>query len=168
MPFGTVTDTKPGFVKVYLEAYELQLDWIPLVSPHTYKNKAQFNLNIGSQVFVVQERDKFGEIENVCIGATYNEEDAPPFDSIAKHGFKLPNSETLILHGEDTNAVRYAELKAVLDSMISTYNALIKAYNTHVHVSASPGNPSAVPSTVYTKTVTDNTASIKSDVVKLD
>ena len=167
MPFGTVTDTKPGFVKVLIESYETQTDWIPVVSPFTYKNKGQFNLNIDSQVFIVQEKDQFGEIEQVCIGATYNDEDEPPFDSIAKHGFKLPDSETLVLHGEGTNAVRYAELKTVIDEIQSTLNTFVADYNLHVHMSNGPGVVTNKIATAILGSSADS-STIKSDVVKLD
>lgn len=88
MPFGIVTQTKPGYVKVEIPEYEdFETDWIPVISPLSYSNKAQFNIPKNSQVFVMFEKDEYGETKNtVCVGSSYNNEDSPPF-SATKDGF---------------------------------------------------------------------------------
>lgn len=55
----------------------------------------------------------------------------------------LKNDETIELFGAADNLVRYSKLKEGFDTLRTDLNALITAYNTHVHVSAAPGTPNA-------------------------
>jgi phage baseplate assembly protein gpV len=173
MPRGTVKETKPGFVKVYFNEYEYTTDWIQVVSPLAGSQKSVFNIPLDAQVFVLQEYDQYGEIkEQVCLGATYNNVDTLPFgDDKNKEGFRLTDDKTMILFDDDTNAVRYTELKNVLDDMNLKYNAFLDLYGTHTHICAAPSSPSATPLPLATTPLdlsfTGETSTIKSEKIKL-
>ena len=166
MPFGIVDETKPGFVKVNLGSEDYKTNWMPVVSPFSQKNKGQFVLDIGEQVFVVHERSRDGEIiSEVCIGATYNELDTAPFDSSDSHGFQLEKTDTLILHGDETNAVRFDELESALNDLKDVLNGFIKQYNLHTHPVS--GAVAGVTTMLQTSIVVKIMSLVKSTYIKL-
>ena len=81
MPYGIVTNTKPGFIKASIpEMEDFETDWMPVITPLSRSDKAQFNLSINTQVYIIFEYDRYGEvISQVCLGGTYNDSDTVPF-----------------------------------------------------------------------------------------
>lgn len=171
MPFGLVDETKPGYVKVSFGGEDYKTDWIPVGTPLAYGSAAQFVMKKGTQVFVVQERSSDGEvITECCIAATFNEMDTAPFDSNNQHGYNLEDTETLILHGNETNAVRFDELEDALNEIKGVVNDLITEYKQHTHLGVTIGSgTSGVPATAaaFLKSVTKIMSLVKSTFIKL-
>lgn len=68
----------------------------------------------------------------------------------------LKNNGTLELLGNTDNAVRYSKLELAFNQLKSDFNALVTAYNSHVHVIVN-AVPLATPPGVVTSTATVTT-----------
>lgn len=91
---GIVSETKAGFVRVDFQEDNLVSDWLPIVFRGTTDNKDGYPLPINTQVAcLMDENDEDG----VCLGATYNDEDAPP-DELNENTYvkKFKDGTTLI------------------------------------------------------------------------
>jgi phage baseplate assembly protein gpV len=89
MPYGTVTQAKPGFIKAEIPEMEYETDWIPIVSLISKTDKSQYNIPLNTQVYVINEYNSSGELHSqICVGCTYNDQDTAPF-SATKDGLQL-------------------------------------------------------------------------------
>jgi phage baseplate assembly protein gpV len=92
MPYGTVTQAKPGFIKAEIPEMEYETDWIPIVSLISKTDKSQYNIPLNTQVYVINEYNSSGELHSqICVGCTYNDQDTAPF-SATKDGLKYSDS----------------------------------------------------------------------------
>jgi len=95
MPYGIVTQTKAGYIKAEIPELDIETDWIQVLSPMSNTNKSQFNISPGTQVYILDEYNQRGELHNqICLGATYNDTDTPPF-SATKDGFSYSDSSEI-------------------------------------------------------------------------
>lgn len=86
-------------------------------------------------------------------------------DGVEVAGTNFKDDGTQEINGKEDFAVRFSELKATVDEMVSDHNDLVTAHNTHMHPTAAAGPPS-----LPTVTETPSTADIsdaKVDTVKL-
>lgn len=167
MPMGIVKETKSGYVKVSFPEYNYISDWIQVVSLLAGANKSVFNIDKETQVFILQERDRYGEISSqICIGATNNNVNIPPFKDQNKEGFLFEEKKTMVLGSEETSAVRYKELLTKLNTIQGNLNAFKTLYNTHVHVTIGIAVIDT-PTTMLTKLDTETFTDIESKQVKL-
>jgi phage baseplate assembly protein V len=74
LKFGIVSDTKPGFVKVYFEEDDIVTDWWPVVLPTTLKDKVSYPLNVNEHVVCV---GNYSLEEGAVLGAIHNTQDTP-------------------------------------------------------------------------------------------
>lgn len=72
--YGIVSDSKPGYAKVFFEEDDIVTDWWPVLMRTTLKDKESWTLDVQTQVACLcDERLE----EGVVLGATHNDEDTP-------------------------------------------------------------------------------------------
>lgn len=86
-------------------------------------------------------------------------------DGVEKSGTIYRNDGNQEINGNQDFAVRFLELKATVDEIVSDHNDLVTAHNTHMHPTAATGPPS-LP-TVTESPSTADISDAKVDTVKL-
>lgn len=74
LKFGIVSDTRPGYAKVYFEEDDIVTDWWPVILATTLKDKVSYPLNVNEHVACVSD---FHLEEGVILGAIHNDQDTP-------------------------------------------------------------------------------------------
>src|SRR4051794_9049076 len=72
--YGIVSDTKPGYAKVYFEVDDIVSDWWPVLVRTTLKDKESHPLSIQEHVVCLCDERL---VEGVVLGAIYSNADAP-------------------------------------------------------------------------------------------
>lgn len=76
LKFGTVCESRPGFVRVQLPDFDnIKTSWLPVSHDKSQDDKSCYTLDIGEQVGVLL--DQRGE-DGMVVGAIYSEADASP------------------------------------------------------------------------------------------
>ena len=154
MPFARVIETKPNFVKVIYdhlqdEVFDWETDWIQVLVKGT-ENKENVNLQKGEIVFVAIEYDKYGKpLNQAVIGAGYGEKETAPFDSDTEGtaykdgaeeyyntvtGIKKIIAQTRVeLMNAETEAVRFDQLKILVENLLFILDQLCFVLNLHTH-----------------------------------
>lgn len=74
----------------------------------------------------------------------------------------LDGDGNVLIHGDADNMVRYSPLEEEIHKLRDDFNALVNAYNTHLHTSGGAGNVTTVP------TSTANTSSADISGAKIE
>ena len=80
----------------------------------------------------------------------------------------LTDAGDLELNGNDDNAVRFSELEKGYNELKSDFNALVTAYNSHIHITTATVGPSPTPGVIAPTTSTGQSSSASISASKVD
>lgn len=147
-----------GRVRVVFDAEDQLVSWwLPVMQPKTLHDQVYWMPDLEEHVVcLLDEHAEFG----VVMGAIYSEADAPPVASLAKLHVRMKDGSTFeydrdqhrleitVVGGDvvvNVDAAKHVHIGGEVGQELATKKFVQQQFNTHVHLSASPGAPTSPP-----------------------